>query len=85
MNKSPYAVTGSRSTKKPSTKKPSIKAFLSKRPVLWFLFLFNAVVAVVSYLTMDGAQGIATAVGMGLVALGAGGGLITGRRKPVRV
>ncbi|MEU1180072.1 hypothetical protein ABZ464_20915 [Streptomyces sp. NPDC005820] len=61
-------------------KKPKIKAFLSTRPVLWFLFLFNGGVAVVSYLTMDGAKGIATAAGMGLVALGAAGGLVSGRR-----
>ncbi|MGH1555366.1 hypothetical protein ACRAWF_36620 [Streptomyces sp. L7] len=55
-------------------KKPKIKAFLSSRPVLWFLFLFNGGVAVVSYFAMDGAKGIATAAGMGLVSLGAAGG-----------
>ncbi|MFM9443286.1 hypothetical protein [Streptomyces acidiscabies] len=76
MNKSPYAAL---------TRKPRIKTFLSTRPVLWFLFLFNGGVAVVACLTMDGAMGIATAAGMGLVALGAGGGLIAGRRGPVRV
>jgi hypothetical protein len=61
-------------------KKPKIKAFLSTRPVLWFLFLFNGGVAAVAYFTMDGAKGIATAAGMGLVALGAAGGLVSGRR-----
>ena len=30
---------------------------------------------------MDGAKGIATAAGMGLVALGAAGGLVSGRRR----
>ena len=62
-------------------KKPRIKAFLSTPPVLWFLFLFNGGVAAVCYLTMDGAKGIMAAVGMGLVSLGAAGGLIAGRRK----
>ncbi|MEV6482093.1 hypothetical protein [Streptomyces sp. NPDC051576] len=62
------------------TKKPKIKAFLSSRPVLWFLFLFNGGVAAVSYLTMDGAKGIATAAGMGLVSLGAAGGLVSNYR-----
>jgi hypothetical protein len=31
---------------------------------------------------MDGVKGIATAAGMGLVSLGAAGGLVAGRRKP---
>ncbi|XUL86022.1 hypothetical protein ACQ86D_04365 [Streptomyces galilaeus] len=61
-------------------KKPKIKAFLSSRPVLWFLFLFNGGVAVVSYFAMDGAKGIATAAGMGLVSLGAAGGLVSNYR-----
>ncbi|MFJ9631554.1 hypothetical protein ACIQPR_10750 [Streptomyces sp. NPDC091280] len=68
-------VTGSR-----IAKKPKIKAFLSKTSTLWFLFLFNGGVAVASYFAMDGAKGIATAAGMGLVALGAAGGLIGNRR-----
>ncbi|MFG2793744.1 hypothetical protein [Streptomyces sp. NPDC048419] len=62
------------------TKKPKIKAFLSSRPVLWFLFLFNGGVAAVSYFAMGGAKGIATAVGLGLVSLGAVGGLISSYR-----
>lgn len=62
-------------------KKPRIKAFLSTPPVLWFLFLFNGGVAAVCYLTMDGAKGIMAAAGMGLVSLGAGGGLVARRRK----
>ncbi|TDT98291.1 hypothetical protein EDD99_6518 [Streptomyces sp. 846.5] len=63
-------------------RKPRIKAFLSKPPVLWFLFLFNGGVTAVCYFTMDGVKGIATAAGMGLVSLGAAGGLVAGRRKP---
>lgn len=63
-------------------KKPRIKAFLSKSSTLWFLFLFNGGVAAFCYLTMDGVKGIATAAGMGLVALGAAGGLVSNRRKP---
>ncbi|MEV7978162.1 hypothetical protein [Streptomyces sp. NPDC086519] len=62
-------------------RKPKIKAFLSTRPVLWFLFLFNGGVAAIAYFTVDGAKGIATAAGMGLVALGAAGGLVSGRRR----
>ncbi|MGX9889373.1 hypothetical protein [Streptomyces sp. NPDC002276] len=67
-------------------KKPKIKAFLSKSSTLWFLFLFNGGVATACYLTMDGVKGIATATGMGLVSLGAAGGLLSNllsnRRKP---
>jgi len=66
-------------------KKPRIKAFLSKSSTLWFLFLFNGGVAAFCYLTMDGVKGIATAAGMGLVSLGAAGGLIANRRKPAGV
>ncbi|MGI5455599.1 hypothetical protein ACQEWB_20965 [Streptomyces sp. CA-249302] len=66
------------------TKKPKIKAFMSSRPVLWFLFLFNAGVAAISYFTMDGAKGIATAAGMGLVSLGAAGGLVSNYRNAGR-
>jgi hypothetical protein len=63
-------------------KKPRIKAFLSKPSTLRFLFLFNGGVAAFCYFTMDGVKGIATAAGMGLVSLGAAGGLIAGRKKP---
>ena len=69
-------LTGSR-----IAKKPKIKAFLSKPSTLWFLFLFNGGVAVASYFAVDGVKGIATAVGMGLVALGAAGGLLASRRE----
>ncbi|WP_369189258.1 hypothetical protein [Streptomyces sp. R08] len=70
-------LTGSR-----IAKKPRIKAFLSKPSTLWFLFLFNGGVAAFCYLSMDGVKGIATAAGMGLVSLGAAGGLLTARRTP---
>lgn len=53
-----------------------VKSSLASRPVLWFLFLFNSAVAVIAYFALSGAKGIATAVGMGLVALGAGAGLL---------
>jgi MYXO-CTERM domain-containing protein len=55
---------------------------LSKKPVLLSLFLFNLLVALIAGLTIDGAQGIATSVGMGVVALGAGGALLLQRRRP---
>ncbi|MER6288938.1 hypothetical protein [Streptomyces sviceus] len=62
-------------------KKPKIKAFLSTPPVLWFLFLFNGGVAAVCYFTMDGTKGAMAAAGMGLVSLGAAGGLAAHHRK----
>ncbi|MEU4654903.1 hypothetical protein AB0G32_13290 [Streptomyces sp. NPDC023723] len=65
-------------------RKPRIKAFLSTRPVLWFLFLFNAGVATFCALSLDGTQGVAAAVGMGLVSLSAMGGLVQQRRERSR-
>ncbi|MGI5456484.1 hypothetical protein ACQEWB_25630 [Streptomyces sp. CA-249302] len=62
------------------TKKPKIKAFLGRPGTLWFLFLFNGGTAAALYFTMDGAKGIIGAACMGLVSLGALGGLIAGRR-----
>jgi hypothetical protein len=62
-------------------KKPRIKAFLSRPGTLWFLFLFNGGTAVAMYFTMDGIKGILAAAMMGLVSLGAAGGLIAGRRQ----
>ncbi|MFI6466741.1 hypothetical protein [Streptomyces sp. NPDC050528] len=62
-------------------KKPRIKAFLSKSSTLWFLFLFNGGVAAFCYFSMEGVKGIATAAGMGLVSLGAAGGLVSNLRK----
>lgn len=60
-------------------KKEPIKSFLSSRPVLWFLFVFNAVVAAAAGFALDGVQGITAAAGMGLVSLGAGFGLLQSR------
>ncbi|MER5582137.1 hypothetical protein [Streptomyces asoensis] len=57
-----------------------MKALLPSRPVLWFLFLFNLVVAAAAPFVIDGAQGVLTAAGMGAVSLGAGAGLVRDRR-----
>ena len=51
------------------------KSPLPSRPVLWFLLLFNLVVAVAAGFGLDGTQQIMTSAGMALVALGA-------RRRP---
>ncbi|MEU9893144.1 hypothetical protein ACIBCS_10165 [Streptomyces phaeochromogenes] len=59
-----------------------MKALLSSKPVLWFLFLFNLVVAVAAPFVVDGSQGVMTAVGMGVVSLGAGLSLLKGRGRP---
>lgn len=56
-----------------------MKALLSSRPVLWFLFLFNLVVAVAAPFVVAGAQGVLTAAGMGAVSLGAAAGLLRNR------
>jgi hypothetical protein len=56
-----------------------MKALLSARPVLWSLFLFNLIVALAAPLIVDSAQGIATSLGMAVVAAGAGIGLFRGR------
>jgi hypothetical protein len=61
-------------------RKEPLKSWLATRPVLWFLFLFNLAVAVVALIAVHGAQGIMAAVGMGVVSLGAGAGLLRGRR-----
>ncbi|MCT9076918.1 hypothetical protein [Streptomyces fulvoviolaceus] len=53
-----------------------MKQLLSSKPVLWFLFLFNLVVAAAAPFVVEGAQGIMTAVGMGVVSLGAGVSLL---------
>jgi hypothetical protein len=67
-----------------------MKSLLNSKPVLWFLFLFNAAVAVVAgvagpHIHIDGhaiagGQQVMTAAGMGAVALGAGIALLRGRR-----
>ncbi|PVE09845.1 hypothetical protein OIE62_37760 [Streptomyces scopuliridis] len=56
-----------------------MKSLLSSRPVLWFLFLFNLVVAAAAPFVVDGSQGVVTSVGMGVVSLGAGISLLRDR------
>ncbi|MFE2068615.1 hypothetical protein ACFXDH_40650 [Streptomyces sp. NPDC059467] len=62
------------------SRKPRIKAFLSTAPVLWFLFLFNGGVATYCALALHGIDGTVAATAMGLVSLGAAGGLVNRRR-----
>jgi hypothetical protein len=57
-----------------------MKALLAAKPTLWFLFLFNLVVALAAPFVVDGAQGIMTSVGMGVVSLGAGSALFRGKK-----
>jgi len=76
----------------PTRKEKLMKSLIPARPVLWFLFLFNAAVAIAvgavgSHLHVHGhslaaSQQVATAAGMGIVALGAGIGLL--RRRAVQ-
>ena len=61
-----------------------MKTLLSSKPVLWFLFLFNLVVALAAPFVVDGAQGIATSVGMAVVSLGAGVSLFRGSARPTQ-
>ncbi|MET7450589.1 hypothetical protein ABZT03_01590 [Streptomyces sp. NPDC005574] len=56
-----------------------MKALLSSKPVLWFLFLFNLAVAAVAPFAVDGGQGLLTSAGMAVVAAGAGVALVQGR------
>ncbi|MFD9442938.1 hypothetical protein ACFWBR_41575 [Streptomyces sp. NPDC060006] len=56
-----------------------MQALLSSKPVLWFLFLFNLVVAAAAPFVVDGTQGVMTAAGMGVVSLGAGVSLLRDR------
>ncbi len=58
----------------------ALKSLSSSRPVLWFLFLFNLIVAVTAGVGLHGAQQITTSAGMGVVALGAGAGLLLRQR-----
>jgi hypothetical protein len=59
-----------------------MKSPLASRPVLWFLFLFNLVVAAAAPFVVDGTQAVLTGVGMGVVSLGAGVSLYRTRRRP---
>jgi len=75
----------------PTRKEKLVKSLVPARPVLWFLFLFNAAVAIAagavgSHLhlhghTLHGSQQVMTAAGMGIVALGAGAALFLRRTK----
>jgi len=72
-------------------RKNVMSALLNRKPVLWFLFLFNAAVAIAagaagSHLhlhghTLHGSQQVTTAAGMGIVALDAGAALYLRRAK----
>ena len=69
-----------------------MSALLNRKPVLWFLFLFNLAVALAVGIaghhlhlhghSLHGSQQVMTAAGMGSVALGAGAALL--RRHPKR-
>jgi hypothetical protein len=69
-------VTGTR-----LARKPGIAAFLARSATLWFLFLFNGGAAVVLYFALNGVKGVAAGAAMGLVALGAAGGILAHRRR----
>jgi len=76
----------------PARKEARRKSLVPSKPVLWFLFLFNAAVAIAvgaagSHLhvhghSLHGSQQVTTAAGMGIVALGAAAALY--RRRPKR-
>jgi hypothetical protein len=61
-----------------------LKSWVKNRKVLWFLFLFNLAVAAAAPFLLPGSQGILTAVGMGIVSLGAGMGLLKCRASAPR-
>jgi hypothetical protein len=70
----------------PARKESLMKSLMTARPVLWFLFLFNLAVAVAAgaagnHLHLHGhtIHGAQIAAGMGVVALGAGIGLLRRR------
>ena len=75
-----------------SGRKNVMSALLNRKPVLWFLFLFNVAVAIavgaagqhftIHGHTLHGSQQVTTAAGMGIVALGAGAALFLRRRQP---
>jgi MYXO-CTERM domain-containing protein len=76
----------------PTRKEKLVKSLVPARPVLWFLFLFNAAVAIavaagghhlhIHGQTLHGTQQIITCAGMGIVALGAAAGLLRRRPQP---
>ena len=66
-----------------------MSALPTRKPVLWFMFLFNAAIAVAAGAggghlhghSLHGSQQVMTAAGMGVVALGAGAALFLRRPK----
>jgi len=76
----------------PTRKETPMKSLVPARPVLWFLFLFNAAIAIAAAAgghhlhihgqTLHGTQQIITCAGMGIVALGAAAGLLRRRPQP---
>ncbi|MER7693691.1 hypothetical protein [Streptomyces sp. NPDC097610] len=62
-----------------------MKAFVTSKPVLWFLFLFNLVATAVIPFVAEGTQALGAVIGMGLVSVKAGIGLIFKYRRPSRV
>ncbi|MEW2397233.1 hypothetical protein [Streptomyces sp. NPDC046862] len=61
-----------------------MKAFITSKPVLWFLFLFNLVATAVIPFVADGTQALGAVIGMGLVSVKAGIGLIVKYRRENR-
>lgn len=59
-----------------------LKSWLKNRKVMWFLFVFNLAVAIVSPFVIHGGEGIGTAAGFGVVSIGAGFGLLKGHSRP---
>ncbi|MBE4741142.1 MULTISPECIES: hypothetical protein [Streptomyces] len=62
-----------------------MKTFITSKPVLWLLFLFNLLAAAVIPFVAEGAQALGAFIGMGLVSVKAGLGLMfkyrEGRRR----
>ena len=77
------------STAPESGRKNVMSALLNRKPVLWFMFLFNAAIAVAAGAgaggghghSLHGSQQVTTAAGMGIVALGAAAALFLRRPK----
>ncbi|MEW2395809.1 hypothetical protein [Streptomyces sp. NPDC046862] len=61
-----------------------MKAFITSKPVLWFLFLFNLAATAVIPFVAEGSQALGAVIGMGLVSVKAGIGLIVKYRRQNR-
>ena len=94
-NRKPVTATSPQpapSTARQPGRKNVMSSLLNRKPVLWFLFLFNLAVALAVAIgghhlhlhgqTLHGSQQLMTSAGMGIVALGAGAALL--RRHPKR-